>query len=164
MSGNDDGTYQPAQIVTRDQMAVFIARALAGGEANVPAGPATPSFPNVPADYWAYRHVEFLKAQKVVLGYTNGTYGASDVVDRGQMAVFIARAVVNVGQRPDLPNYIPPTTPTFPDVLPDAWDYKFVEFLVEKSVVQGEADGQFHPELLCSRDQMAVFVARAFGL
>ncbi|NIR00109.1 MAG: hypothetical protein GTN78_07880, partial [Gemmatimonadales bacterium] len=47
VSGYADGCYQPHWPVTRDQMAVYISRALAGGDENVPAGPAAASFPDV---------------------------------------------------------------------------------------------------------------------
>ena len=39
VGGYSDGTYRPANPVNRGQMAVFIARALSGGEAYVPTGP-----------------------------------------------------------------------------------------------------------------------------
>ena len=41
--------YRPADTVTRDQMAVFIARALVGGEGALPDGPSTASFSDVPS-------------------------------------------------------------------------------------------------------------------
>ncbi len=44
------------------------------------------------------------------------------------------------------------------------WCYKHVEYAVGRGVVAGYPDGLYHPELGCTRDQMAVFVARAFEL
>jgi len=38
VGGYADQTYRPSDAVTRDQMAVFVARAVAGGDASVPAG------------------------------------------------------------------------------------------------------------------------------
>ncbi len=66
-------------------------------------------------------------------------------------------------ERPDLPSYTPPTGPSFPDVTPDFWAFKDVEYCFEHGLVQGYADG-YHPERTVTRDQMAVYVARAFGL
>lgn len=51
VTGYPDGTYQPGNPVTRDQMAVYLARALAGGDGNVPAGPACASFADVSSDH-----------------------------------------------------------------------------------------------------------------
>jgi hypothetical protein len=44
------------------------------------------------------------------------------------------------------------------------YTYKHVEYCVENDVVQGYDDGFYHPEIVVARDQMAVYVARAFGL
>ena len=84
---------------------------------------------------------------------------------RGQMAVFIARALV----APEGDAAIPegPLEPTFPDVTSDnewSWCYDHVEFIAEKSVTQGYFDGLYHPEYFCARDQMAVYICRAFDL
>jgi len=102
----------------------------------------------------------------VVKGYSDGTYKPTDQVDRGQMSVFIARAIATPTDRPDLTSYTPPTTATFPDVPTSFWSYKFVEYIAQASVgvTKGYPDGDYHPEYICTRDQMAVYVARAFGL
>jgi hypothetical protein len=39
-----------------------------------------------------------------------------------------------------------------------------IEHCVENGVVQGYEDGYYHPDYVVTRDQMAVYVARAFGL
>ena len=159
----DPPLYAPADPVDRGQMAVYISRAIAGGDAAIPAGPSQATFPDVPIDHWAYRYVEYAVANSVVAGYDDGRYYPDGVLDRGQMAVFIARAVAGGDQ------YVPPPPPTatFPDVTPGSeWDWcrGHVEFMVSRGVVNGYDDGLYHPELVCSRDQMAVYIARAFSL
>jgi hypothetical protein len=60
VQGYPGGSYHPAEAVSRTQMAVYISRALAGGDAGMPANPTTVSFPDdVPADHWAYRYPPF---------------------------------------------------------------------------------------------------------
>lgn len=76
----------------RAQMAVFIARAVAGGDAQVPPGPATATFPDVPPDFWAFKYIEFLAKRDVVRGFPDGLYHPELDVDRASMEVFIARA------------------------------------------------------------------------
>ena len=160
--GDADG-YHPGNAVDRAQMATYLARELAGGDASVPApAPGTQSFGDVSASYWAYRYIEYCKSQNVVAGYGDG-YHPDDLVDRGQMAAFIARAREPYSERPDLPSYLPPTAPSFADVTPAFWAFKDVEYCFEHEVVQGYPDG-YHPERTVTRDQMAVFVARAFQL
>ena len=52
----------------------------------------------------------------------------------------------------------------FPNVPSDHQAYTHVEYCVENGVVSGYLDGLYHPDYAVTRDQMAVYVARAFGL
>jgi len=168
--GYPDANYGPGDLVTRDQMAVYIARAVATptGEAGL-AGytpPAGPSFPDVAPDHWAYKYIEFARANNIVEGYPDGEYEPSAALDRGQMAVFIARAIATPRGEAGLAGYAPPASPTFPDVPTGFWAYKHIEYIADpaRAVTRGYDDGKYHPEYPCSRDQMAVYVARAFKL
>jgi len=163
--GLGDGTYQPTWTVTRDQMGVYIARALAGGDANVPAGPATAKFPDVAVGTWAFDYVEYCAdpVQDIVGGYEDGTYGPAIVVSRGQMAVFIGRAIARGDSFFD--TYVPPATASFVDVTAGGeygWAYPYVEYIAAEGVAGGYEGGLYHPEYSCTRDQMAVYVSRAF--
>jgi DNA-binding beta-propeller fold protein YncE len=167
VAGYPDGAYHPEREVTRDQMAVYISRALAGGdgEVQVPSGVAEPTFGDVGEDHWAYRYVEYCAAAGVVQGYPDGGYHPDETVNRGQMAVYIARAVVSPTGDAAVPD--PPAEATFSDVTADnewAWCYRHVEYCAAEGVVQGYWDGSYRPEAAVTRDQMAVYVQRAFGL
>jgi beta propeller repeat protein len=163
VQGYSGGTYQPTWTVTRDQMAVYVARALADGEASIPDGPATPTFSDVPTDYWAYKHIEYCAdpAQDVVKGFEDGSYQPTQPVNRGAMAAYIGRA--RAGGDSFFVSYVPPGGPTFPDVPATFWAYKYVEYIANATVVTGYPDGNYHPEVDVTRDQMAVYVSRAFG-
>jgi hypothetical protein len=78
--------------LNRAAMAYLVAYAVAGGDAAVPTGPAVPSFTDVPADYWAYRYVEYCLAKGITTGYQTGVYGPADTATREQMAAFTSRA------------------------------------------------------------------------
>jgi PKD repeat protein len=164
VQGYPDGTYLPGTEVTRDQMAAYIARALAGGDGAVPPGPETATFTDVPVDSWAFRYVEYAYAQDIITGYGHGLFSPRVVVDRSQMAAFIARAMVPLEERPNLPSYTPPSTPSFTDVGKQYWAYKHIEYCHEHGVVQGYEDGRYRPWRAVTRDQMAVYVTRAFQL
>jgi hypothetical protein len=161
VTGYKDGTYRPAAIVNRDQMAVYLARAVAGGEGNVPTGPEVATFSDVPTGYWAYRHVEYAVVQGIVQGYLDGSYRPSGQVNRGQMAAFIARAMA--GGEDSVPDN-GCTTPPFDDIACDYWSRKHIEYIKAAGVTVGYADGKYHPEYLVTREQMAVYIARAYGL
>jgi uncharacterized repeat protein (TIGR01451 family) len=168
VAGYPDGSYQPGFDVTRAQMAVFIARAIATptGEEGVQAweAPETPTFPDV-ADYsWCYKHVEMLYDKGIVEGYPDGFYRPATWVSRDQMAVYMARAVADPVGEEGLEGYTPPAKPSFLDADAEHWAYKHIEYCAENSIVAGYADGFYRPSKLVTRDQMAVYVARAFGL
>jgi hypothetical protein len=156
VSGYADGTYQPGLAVTRDQMAVYIARAVAGGDDNVPEFSGTPTFPDVTEGSWALNYVEYAVDQSVVAGYDDGNYHPEYEVTRDQMAVYVARALVAPSGEAGLADYTPSDPRNFPDVPSDFWSYKHIEYCVENGVVSGYEDGLYHPEVTVTRDQMAV--------
>jgi len=162
--GYDDGTYRPDLPVSRDQMAVYISRALAGGDDNVPDFTATPTFPDVSDTHWALKYVEYAVDQAVVTGYDDGSYHPEYNVTRDQMAVYVARALVAPSGEAGLEDYVPASPRNFPDVATDFWAYTHIEYCVENGVVQGYDDGLYHPDIVVTRDQMAVYIARAFEL
>ena len=55
--------------------------------------PATATFPDVPTNHLFFQYVEALYAAGITAGYGNGNYGVNDPISRGQMAVFLAKAL-----------------------------------------------------------------------
>jgi DNA-binding beta-propeller fold protein YncE len=162
--GYEGGQYRPEAPVTRDQMAVYISRALAGGDEAVPDYAGAADFTDVPLDHWAAKYIYYVKGQNVVTGYPDGSYQPSKVVTRDQMAVYISRAVANPIGEEGLAGYEPPDTASFTDVPTDFWAYRYVEYARSRDIVNGYSDGTYRPEAAVTRDQMAVYVARAFAL
>jgi parallel beta-helix repeat protein len=160
VGGYGDGLYHPTDPVSRDQMSVFIARAMAGGDSNVPDGPEGATFNDVPTDHWAYEYVEYCVAEGVVQGFDPVTYAPTVIVARDAMAVFISRAIA--GGDENVPDG--PAEATFDDVPTYHWAYKYVEYCVAEDVVQGYTPTIYEPLVNVNREQMAVFVARAFDL
>jgi len=150
--------------VTRAELAVTIARVLAGSDAKVPPARPWPSFRDVPEAHWAYRYVEYVKTMGVVSGYPDGNFQPDAIVDRGQIAVCLGRVLVAAHGDSGLVGYLPPLLPTFTDVAPDHWAYLHIEYLADpaRRIIQGNPDGTYHPEQPCTRDELASLVARAF--
>jgi hypothetical protein len=121
------------------------------------------TFSDVWPEQWAWMEIEGVAKAGIVGGYPDGSYRPDDAVDRGQMAVFVARAHHGT---PDLSGYAPAGTPTFPDVTPTnewSWCYKYVEYCYSRGIVTGYADGKYHPEYYVDRGCMAVYLSRATG-
>jgi len=160
----DPMIYAPNRPVSRDQMAVYMARAMAGGDENVPdlgCDEGNPPFPDVPCDNWARKYIQYCKDEGIIQGYWNG-YHPDEVVSRAQMAVYVARAMAGGDG-----NVIDPGcdegNPPFPDVLCDHWARKYIQYCKDQGVVQGYWNG-YHPDEAVNRGQMAIYVQRAFDL
>jgi hypothetical protein len=164
ISGYPDGSYCPDLPVLRDQMAVYLARALAGGDDYVPSGPPEASFSDVQPDYWAYKYIEYIAGLEIVGGLPDGGYHPAEPVNRAQMAAFIARGAAFRAGDPGLVSYQPPAQPSFTDVPADFWGYRYIEYLAEAGVVAGYDGGDYRPEEIVNRAQAAVYLDRAFGL
>jgi len=87
IQGYPDGTYGPKIVITRDQIAVFMARAK-----NLDQDPThypSPAFSDVPTDYWAYGAIQACVVNGIVNGFPDKTYHPVDVIKRDAMAKFI---------------------------------------------------------------------------
>jgi hypothetical protein len=150
------GTYGPEALVTREQMATFIVKAL-GIDPMVNYCDSGVPFSDVAADRWSCRFIKKLKELAITAGYQDGSYGPADWVNREQMAAFLVRAI---GEDPPS-NYCVSGVP-FTDVTADMWSCPFIKRLKEMGIAAGYPDGRYGPNDLVTRAQMAVFLQRAF--
>lgn len=84
----------PISNVTREQMAIFILRALEGGSYVPPtsSGQTFADVPNSGATDFSHEFIEEFARRGITTGCGNGNYCPFSPVTRGQMAVFIVRA------------------------------------------------------------------------
>jgi len=153
-SGCGGGNYCPDNPVTRGQMAVFIIKAL--GEFN-PTPPPSPRFGDVPTTDSFYPFIEALAARRITSGCGGGNYCPDNPVTRGQMAVFIIKALGEF-------NPPSPPTPRFGDVPTTHPFYPFIEKMAALGITAGCGGGNYCPDNPVTRGQMAVFLVKAFGL
>jgi hypothetical protein len=150
--------YCPTTAVTRDQMAVFILKAEHGMAYSPPAATGL-VFTDVPLGYWAGAWIEALAAEGVTGGCGGGRYCPTKVVTRDQMAIFLLRG--KYGN-----SYSPPTmTGTlFIDIPTGYWAGAWIEALAAEGITGGCGGGKYCPSAVVTRDQMAVFLVKAFNL
>ena len=183
-------SYCPGTVVARDQMAIFIAKGLAGSGELVPSAGSVGGhdydcknggaslFSDVAPNASDCKHVHYLAAQNVTLGCGPATYCPSQPVTRDAMASFIAKALV----APDGGNAVPaaygpdPVTGRsyscnagsanlhFTDVGVLHPFCKHIHFLWAKGVVDGCSVTTYCPSAPVARDAMAKFIANGFGL
>ncbi len=108
--------------------------------------PVCSPFEDVLCWHWAIDAIVACYDAQLVLGY------------------YIARSIADPTGEEGLLSYTPPTTPTFPDVPDTFWAYKHIEYLAGQDIVKGYEDNKYHPENPVTRDQMAVYITRAFNL
>jgi len=89
----------------------------------------------------SYRQAQRLKAKAAAQGVRGLSHGNAGLAD-----------------------YVPSDPRNFPDVPDTFWAYKHIEYCVENGVVNGYGDGYYYPDIIVTRDQMAVYIARAFEL
>jgi hypothetical protein len=182
--------YCPAQKVPRSQMAIFVARGIAGGGANIPAAGlwngqpyncisgGTSLFSDVlPADIFC-KAVHYIAVQNVSSGCGPSLYCGDQNVTREEMAIFTARAIVAPAGGPGVPETYGPDPGTglsyscnvgspslhFTDIPASDPLCKHAHFLWARGVISGCSATQYCASGEVGRDEMAKFLANAFKL
>jgi hypothetical protein len=156
-SGRTASSYAPADGVTRDAMAAFVARTiLKTRPGSLPAEP-----PNAFTDDGTSVHhlaINQLAAAGIVGGTGGGNYSPSAIVNRGQMARFLANAATHVLGKP-----LPADRDLFSD--DDASLFQDdINRVAQAGLTGGRADGTYNPTGPVLRDQMGSFLARTLDL
>jgi hypothetical protein len=153
--GNDD--YCPTASVTRAQMAVFLERGM-NGSGYVPPPASGSIFNDVGTGDFAANFIEQLYADGITTGCGNNNYCPNAEITRDQMAVFLLRAKYGSSYSP------PAATGVFNDVDLSYWAVHWIEQLAAEGITAGCGNGNYCPGAPVTRDQMAVFLVRTFGL
>ncbi|MGH9243492.1 MAG: BACON domain-containing protein, partial [Acidimicrobiales bacterium] len=153
------GQYCPAGPNTRGQMAVFLLKAFEGpGYAPPDCVEGSEVFADVPFDNLFCSWIEELAGRGVTAGCGGGNYCPNSSVSRDQMSVFLLKTLEGSGYTP------PACTGVFGDVPCPSLFANWIEDLVARSITAGCGGGNYCPASPVSRDQMAVFLTRTFGL
>ena len=153
-TGTSATTYAPSNVVTRAQMAAFLARfyKIVTGlecEGNTP-------FVDVPSGAFYTEAVGCIYQLGITTGTSASTYSPGTVVTRAQMAAFLARLYSTLTE----------TTCTgshpFADVAPDAYYSGPAGCIYQLGITTGTSATTYSPNNIVTRDQMAAFLARTY--
>jgi hypothetical protein len=143
IAARDDSTYAPADALTRATAAAAIVREMGWPLVT----PATPSFSDVPASYWAYSYIETAVRQGVIQGYPDGTFRPDTGISRTEAM----RLLVTARGLP----LVTPATPSFSDVPASYWAYSYIETARAYGIDTGYPDGTFRPDAAMTRAEGA---------
>ncbi len=146
----------PANQITRGQMAVFLVRAMFGDTFDFTHAPY---FTDVPAADPFFPYIQKMRDLGITTGCTAATFCPENPTTRWQAAVFLIRAKMAAlfGD-----HFSHAATPFFTDVPATAPEFPFVQKLFEMGITTGCTTTSFCPNQVVTRQQMAVFVTRAF--
>lgn len=154
-----DMLYCPSTNVSRAEMAVFLLRAEHTSAYVPPSVGASTGFADVPTSHPFAAWIKQLAAEGITAGCDAvPNYCPNNAVTRAQMAVFLLRAKYGSG-------YVPPAaTGVFTDVPASDPLAPWIEKLAADGITGGCGGGNYCPNNTVTRDQMAVFLSRTFGI
>lgn len=123
LKGFPDGFFRPDQMITRAQFAKVITIALRIPEVK----PASPSFPDVLNNHWAYGYVEAAVKRGLLKGFPDGTFKPEDPVSKTQIVKIIGAENGWTAS---------PVTPSFGDIDKDHWAFPYVEGVLQVGVLR----------------------------
>ena len=141
-------TFDPQGGVTREQFAAPLVRAI--GLWNIGRGL---SFRDVPATSWAAPAIQAAVAEKLIQGFSDGTFRPNAPITNEQMAAMVARALRFLGIQPASTQVVPTDVGAIP-----AWARPDVQTALSQGIMTEGVGGSFQPAAVTTRAQAAQIV------
>ncbi|WP_179218644.1 S-layer homology domain-containing protein [Saccharibacillus sp. O23] len=148
--GYADGSFKPAQDITRAELAAIVSRITGVTE-------GTASFSDVKNGSWASTVVGPAAASGIMTGYSDGTFKPNASITRGELAAALAKLLPQSGLSKAT------SAAGFGD-LSGHWAASAAAELQAAGVVTGYADGSFKPEQAVTRAEAVTMINRLIGL
>lgn len=108
-------------------------------------------FADIDSSHWAYDYVNKMVKSGVINGYEDNTFRPDGNITRAEFSKLIVKAF----------NIITDKKAEFSDVSADSWCYEYVSALAGCGIVNGVSDGEFAPNAVITRQDMAAMIYRA---
>jgi hypothetical protein len=146
----------PNDLVTREQLSVLIIRSMLG---NTFTYTTTPYFTDVPAASVYFPFIQKLVDLGIAHGCTPTTFCPGNPVPRMDASVLVVRGKLEslFGDK-----FTYPTAPFFTDVPPTLPQFPYIQKMYELGLTSGCTATQFCPNNNLTRQEIAVFLTRAF--
>ncbi|NRF92142.1 S-layer homology domain-containing protein [Paenibacillus frigoriresistens] len=145
--------FAPDAALTRAEAATIIVRVL-GLKAE--AGAIGASFSDVPATHWAWQDIQTAKMSGLIQGISSDRFAPDQIMTREQMSVLLSRALKLTSQTSG-----GAAAKAFIDVPAGSWSAEAIAAMSSNGLVNGYADGTFHPSASLTRGEMAALLSRA---
>ena len=114
----------------------------------------TNSFTDI-SNHWAKNSIDWMAARMLAGGYEDQTFRPNQSVTRAEFTAFIIRMLGLEANKEE-------ASGTFNDVQSSDWYYEAVKAAAQAGLVAGSGEGNFAPNELITREQMAAMVWRAY--
>lgn len=151
IQGYPDGTFRPANSITRAETAAIVARIL-----NLPAPASAVEFPDVPGDHWAADAIARVANRRLVVGYPDGNFRPDEPITRAEMTALVLRMK-------EVPLSAFAGENSFADLPDDHWAKEYIGTASAVGLVLGYADGTFAPNKAIQRDEAVALFSRGLG-
>lgn len=132
--------------VTRAEVAVMVSKSL-----GLDGTKRATKFKDVTATHQASGYIDSAVNADIISGFPDGTFRPNELVDRGQMAIFLARAFKLTQE----------SSANFKDMSPAVASYTYVKNIIQAGITSGFPDNTFRPAEKLTRGQISAFLARA---
>ncbi len=158
VEGFPDGTFRPAEPVTRAQWTKMLVLALGYGEDVQALEGVDPWYSDLDSPHWAAPFVAVASETGLVLGYGDGTFRPDREVSRAEMAAMAVRAL-------GLKNVVAGSGGDAVGAFRDAaevppWAVEYVALAAQAGLVTGYKDGTLQPLRPATRAEATTVIAR----
>ena len=98
--GYEDGSFRPQNTITREEFAAMICRFMKYDTS------ASEVFSDVPSEHWAAPYIAAMKANGIISGYEDGSFGLGRNITRAETIAIINRALGRVPNEEKINSYI----------------------------------------------------------
>jgi len=157
VKGVGESRFEPTRSITRGEFVQLLVNALD----LAPAAAGSSSFTDVRKEAWYFSAVSTAQALDIVNGKGDGSFGASDVITREEMAVIAFRAIEAVVKLPKAAG----ASDIFKDQSQiSGYALEGIIALQQAGFIKGYEDGSYKPKGLSTRAEAAAVIYRLMGL
>jgi hypothetical protein len=154
MSGYPDGTFRPAQAITRAELAAILYRVGVKGTEDEAFVKQASGYPDVAKEHWAMEAILRLQQSGLMEGDNNGMFRPDDAVTRAEMASIAARLLqASPASSSAVSRY---------SDIQGHWAAEAIELASLADILQGYPDATFLPDNKLNRAEAVKVLNRLF--